>query len=227
MYDRENYKESIIRQDIDAERYFLSWPDSAAEQFEYGEIEHESAIPYFEAVQPQMCYYPVVRNWRKIKPHLNNPDLQKILLHDFNLYTTGCWGLRFREGQFPRDFETYEWSCERRGRHPEYWKYVKRAACHWLVNFNRYLAELVEPRRTWWMLHSNEHSTVWDGKTTLFDFNFLASGIPPQEPFRMATQDENALIYSPDEYLPLALPEVDYARKVKGLRIIPCYDQPA
>lgn len=35
---------------------------------------------------------------------------------------------------------------------------------------------------------SEKHSTVWDGKETLFDFNFLALGVPPDECFAMANE---------------------------------------
>jgi hypothetical protein len=55
--------------------------------------------------------------------------------------------------------------------------YVKHAACHWLVNFALELAQHVEPNRAWRIITSQEHSTVWDGKDTLFDFNFLALGV--------------------------------------------------
>ena len=32
----------------------------------------------------------------------------------------------------------------------------------------------------------HKHSTVWDGDETLFDINFLAMGIPPDEAWRLA-----------------------------------------
>ena len=37
----------------------------------------------------------------------------------------------------------------RRGRAPAFWDYSVHSACHWVVNFNLRLAELVEPRRPW------------------------------------------------------------------------------
>jgi hypothetical protein len=55
-----------------------------------------------------------------------------------------------------------------------------------LVNFNLRLAMLVEPDRQWRILTSRMHSTVWDGKSTLFDFNFQALGISPDESFKIA-----------------------------------------
>jgi hypothetical protein len=35
---------------------------------------------------------------------------------------------------------------------------------------------------------SDKHSTVWDGDQTLFDFNFLALGVAPDECFRLADE---------------------------------------
>jgi len=114
-------------------------------------------------------HYPILKNWRrKIKPHLDNPELQAILASDFNKYTVGRWGKRFRPGQLPGDFESCDWILGVRGRHPKYFDYVKHGACHWLVNFNHNLAKLVEPNRTWRIITSDEHSTVWDNDSTLF-----------------------------------------------------------
>src|SRR5947208_3206055 len=132
-------------------------------------------------------YYDPVRNWRKLKPYLDVPDLNHVLVNDFNKFTFGRWRKPFRQGEYPCDFESCDWACSRRGRRPAYWRYVKHAACHWLVNFNLRLAMLVEPRRSWRILTSNEHSTVWDGEETLFDLNFLALGVPPGTAFGWRT----------------------------------------
>ena len=172
-----------------------------------------------------MQHYPVVRNWgRKIRPHLDNPELQRVLVHDFNKYTTGRWGQRFRRGQFPGDFESCDWRWGVRGRHPEYYNYVKHGACHWLVNFNRALAELVEPKSTWRIITSDEHSTVWDGNETLFDLNGLAifNG-GAAKCFELAAFGRNSEVPAPREGLVMGLPWVDYAREIKGLRIKPLY----
>ncbi len=53
-----------------------------------------------------MQSYPIVENLdHKIKKHLDNPALQRVLNHDFNKYTMGLLGKPFGRGQFPRDFE--------------------------------------------------------------------------------------------------------------------------
>lgn len=136
-----------------------------------------------------MRYYDLQRHWtRRIEPQLSDAALNQILVRDFNKYTQGLWGKPFTQGQFPREFESCDWWCEHRGKEPRYWQYVKHAACHWLVNFNLRLAQLVEPARPWRIVTSQEHSTVWDGEQTLFDFNFLALGVPPQECFKLANK---------------------------------------
>lgn len=134
-----------------------------------------------------MRYYDLQRHWtRKIAPHLNDERVSRVLVRDFNKFTSGRWGQPFTRGQFPRDFESCDWSWEDRGREPRYWRYVKHSACHWLVNFNLRLAEAVEPDRPWRIVTSEKHSTVWDGDTTLFEFNFLAFGIPAKRCFALA-----------------------------------------
>jgi hypothetical protein len=67
-------------------------------------------------------------------------------------------------------------------------QYTCYSACHWLVNFNLRLASLAEPQRPWRILTSDRHSTVWDGALTLFDLNFRAFGVPPEECFLLANQ---------------------------------------
>jgi hypothetical protein len=135
-----------------------------------------------------MKYYPITKKWAKIKPHIENKIVQDILVQDFNKYTMGLWGKPFTKGMKPFDFESCDWHCERRGRRPEYWDYVKHAACHWLVNFNLELAKLVEPKKEWRIVTTQKHSTVWDGGEILFDFNFSALQIDPDEAFEMANK---------------------------------------
>lgn len=136
-----------------------------------------------------MQYYPIQKQWKKIKPLIQKKEVQDILVDNFNKFTYGRWGQRFKKGMKPTEFESCDWRCDRRGRQPEFWDYVKHAACHWLVNFNLKLAMLAEPKKEWQILVSDKHSTVWDGNDTLFDFNFSALGIDPQEAFDLAYED--------------------------------------
>jgi hypothetical protein len=126
-----------------------------------------------------MRYYDLSRNWtKKIMPHLGDKKLNDILVRDFNKFTSGRWQQRFGRGEFPRDYETCDWDIGYPGPRPRYWAYVKATACHWLVNFNLRLAELAEPRRSWRILTSDSHSTVWAGDWTLFDLNYSAFRVP-------------------------------------------------
>jgi hypothetical protein len=138
-----------------------------------------------------MQYYPIQKNWsRKIKPHLQDLEAQYILRRDFNKYTFGRWKQEFKLGMKPTEFESCDWrySHGRRGKQPEFWDCVKHAACHWLVNFNRRLAELSEPKIKWRIVSSELHSTTWDSKETLFDMNFLALGVSAEEAWKLASE---------------------------------------
>jgi len=138
-------------------------------------------------------YYDLRRHWTKrIVPHLKDEALNAILVRDFNKFTWGRWRKRFKLGDLPAHFESCDWSLDHHPPHPRYWGYVKHAACHWLVNFSLRLATLAEPVRPWRIITSDRHSTVWDGKRTLFDFNFLALGISPTACFEMANERELA-----------------------------------
>lgn len=130
-------------------------------------------------------FYDAKKNWRKLKPFLNNKELIKILRHDFKIFVYGRWRAWFKKSQYPSDWETCEWN-HAKGRKPAYQRYVKHGACHWLVNFNLALAKLVEPDRSWRIMTSELHSTVWDGDKMLFDFNALALGTKPKHAFIMA-----------------------------------------
>src|SRR5579863_601800 len=61
--------------------------------------------PRGKAVQSSTVqYYDVPRYWTKrIKPHLQDEMLNKILVADFNDYTQGRWGEVFYPGTFPEN----------------------------------------------------------------------------------------------------------------------------
>ena len=60
-----------------------------------------------------MKYYPVQRNWRKVRPHVYDSEVQKVLVRDFNRYTYGRWGTRFLLGMTPHQHESCDWGCDR------------------------------------------------------------------------------------------------------------------
>ena len=61
------------------------------------------------------------------------------------------------------------------------------------MNFNLKLATLVEPQQRWRIVTSAKHSTVWDGAEMLFEFNFLAFGVPADECFKRAFEGGTVL----------------------------------
>lgn len=134
-----------------------------------------------------MKYYPISEKWKKVKPFTEDENALKSLTEDFNKFTLGIWGSPFTKGMLPEDIESCDWRYNgRRGRMPEYWKFVKHGACHWIVNFTLQVAMLCEPKKEWRIITTQKHSTVWDGRDTLFDFNFSALGIDPNDAFKMA-----------------------------------------
>lgn len=137
-----------------------------------------------------MKYYDVKKNWRKLKPIAESAEAKSILNNDFNKLTMGKWDKHFPMDKYPSDFENNDWICDVKGRRPEYFKYVKHAACHWLVNFNLHVISKAEPKKKWVIVASGKHSTVWDGEDTLYDLNFLALGVDPNEAFELASEGE-------------------------------------
>jgi hypothetical protein len=167
-----------------------------------------------------MRYYDLKKNWRRVKPHLEDKKLTNILIRDFNKFTTGRWGTPFVHGDLPSDFESCDWDIGHRGRRPAFWRYVKHAACHWLVNFSLRLAMLVEPEKPWRIITSEKHSTVWDGGDTVFDFNFQAFGIDPNECFEAAFEKE----LKPGKYLRVGL-SGDHTQRYSPLATVPAFSQ--
>jgi hypothetical protein len=150
-----------------------------------------------------MRYYDLKRNWTKrIMPHLDNAELNRVLVTDFNKFTMGRWGHEYTgtETPFPK-WESCDWWLDHKGPIPRFWAYTKHAACHWIVNFALCLAKLAESRRAWRIISSDRHSTVWDRGEMLFDFNFQAIGIDPDECFDIALGSEDSEELAVGEYM--------------------------
>jgi hypothetical protein len=134
-----------------------------------------------------MHYFDIRRHWtRRIIPHLGDAEFNRVLVRDFNKVTFGRWREEFKPGMYPERFESCDWRLNHCGRQPRFWRYVKHAACHWLVNPALRLAMLAVPGRNWRIVTSDKHSTVWDGEHTLFDLQFLALGVGPDECYSLA-----------------------------------------
>ncbi len=94
-------------------------------------------------------YFDFKRHWTKrVVPHLDDLEFNRVLIDDFNRYTFGRWGQEFKPGMLP-----------------------------------------VEPVDAWRIISSDKHSTVWDGDRTLFDMQFSALDIDPDECFRLALHE--------------------------------------
>src|SRR5260370_7732238 len=54
-------------------------------------------------------YFDAKRNWRKIKPHLKDKELNDVLVRDFRKYLStnrsASWPHPFTHGKFPPDYE--------------------------------------------------------------------------------------------------------------------------
>jgi hypothetical protein len=131
----------------------------------------------------KLRYYDFRRHWTtRIMPHLADKKLNAILVRDLQKYTRG----RFKTGDLPCDYDSMSWRLDHRNPYPRYWDYAMSGACHWLVNFNIRLATLAEPERPWRIITGDDHSSVWDGKHTLFDLNYSALGVSPSECYQKA-----------------------------------------
>jgi hypothetical protein len=143
-----------------------------------------------------MRYFCLKKNWRRVKRHLDNPDLNALLVREMNKYTFGRWLDPFKLGDYPADHDSCAWRFEAR-RQPAFWRYACHSACHLLVNWALELAQLVEPGREWRIVSSQKHSTVWDGGETLFDINFQALGIEPDECWELARKQRDSRVLGP------------------------------
>jgi hypothetical protein len=154
-------------------------------------------------------YYPIQQRWRRLGPIYRSPLAAAIWHPDMERYAqqrAADYGYPhqatpYQPGQLPQDYETCDWRWSgRRGPQPAYWGWVCHSACHWLAGLNLFVAQRAEPDREWRIVTSDRHSTVWDGADTLFDANFLALGIHPDEAWSLAGQRPDS------EVLPIGQP---------------------
>lgn len=155
-----------------------------------------------------MQYYDIQKNWKKVKPVLTSEHARRIIqfcMFDFyNQHPNrGGPSQLFNHGYLPMDSDGCDWRLDVRGRPPEYFKYVCHGKCHWLVDVNLYCANQVCPEENWSIYTSDKHSTVInESKTLLWDMNFKALKIDPDEAFDLATNEEyNSYDLMQGEYL--------------------------
>ena len=157
-------------------------------------------------------YVDIKKHWRKIKPFAESEegtaiwkkDLEKDYVQ-FKIYGYDgdnmvdkfykIFGSQKDRGVYdfnpdmPSDLDACDWRFSNiRGRKPAFWDYVVFRRCHWVVNFNLFLAKKAFPKSDWRIItfnpeNDNSHSCVWDGKDLLFDMNFLALVPIEEHPF--------------------------------------------
>ena len=138
-------------------------------------------------------YVDIKKHWPKIKPHAESIEGTEIWKWDlekcdvlFRIYGYDGdytsfdeeWFKKVSKNKFcpkkPSDYESCDWRDKHRGRPPAYWQYVVFRHCHWLANFNLFLAEKAFPKLSWRIITSDDHSCIWNGNDRLFDMNFFA-----------------------------------------------------
>lgn len=152
-----------------------------------------------------MEFYPIQKRWKKLGPLYRSPEATAIWHPEMEAYSFGRaedYGYPFRPRPLTPDLrpEAYDscdwrWCQGRRGPQPHFWEYTCHAACHWVAPLHLWVAQQAEPDRQWRLVSSNAHSTIWDGKETLFDGNFLALGISPEETWELAARQADSEIY--------------------------------
>lgn len=159
----------------------------------------------------RLAYYAVDKYWRRLAPLYRSAAARRIWLpdmRDFRVVRLDEHGIIAgrddRHYRTPSDFDSSTWRFDskfmdanaRSGNPPAYWDYVCHSACHWLINLNAWVITQVEPDRDWRVVTSPQHSTVWDGRHTLFDLNFLALGVSTAKAWALAANHRDTMVYA-------------------------------
>ncbi len=130
-------------------------------------------------------YFNVSRYWKsKLNPIYESDAVKEIALHEMNRYIENKadkYNFTFKERksfEYPIYFDSCDWRWGRIGRPPLYDNWICHAACHWIANINATVIMQAFPDRDWRVINSIYHSTVWDGKDTIYDTNFYGLKIP-------------------------------------------------
>jgi hypothetical protein len=168
-----------------------------------------------------MIFFDCVERWSEIEPHLGDAEFNRILNHDFNRMTWGRWRKPFpsKERPYPASWEGYNGHVGRYlGPEGEYRKFVLDLCCHWLVNANLRLAQLILPTREWRIIYSRQNHCVYDGHDTLFDLEGLALYGDAWLAYEFAVGLSGRQL-APGQYLPVKWAEhfqIDEERKRRG-----------
>lgn len=144
-----------------------------------------------------VIYADIQRHWRKLGPIFRSKECRSVWVPCMTEYmqqrSSGKWKFKYDPGKYrtPSCFDScdWRWNRNRRGPHPEFWDYACHSACHWVVDMCLYVAISYAPHLQWRIISSDKHSTVWNGSLdwpVLFDVNFLALGVAPDEAWNLA-----------------------------------------
>ncbi len=142
-------------------------------------------------------YFDIQKNWRKLGV-LFRSDVARSIWHpcmeEFAQQQAEEHKFPHRpkpDAQFPTDYESCDWRCDRPGKQPAFWDYARHAACHWVADLALFVAKTAYPQTPWRILTARHHTTVWNGSTEapiLFDINFHAMGVTAQEAIKKASK---------------------------------------
>jgi hypothetical protein len=167
-----------------------------------------------------LTFFDAVGRWSEIEPHLGDEQFKRILHRDFDRMTYGRWRVHYPtpDRPLPGDFEGYNGHVGRYlGPPGEYRRYTLDLCCHWLVNSQLRLAQLVLPQREWRICYSRQNHTCFDGQSMLFDLEGLSLYGDAFLAYEFALGFGRQL--APGQYLPTKYAEhflIDEERKKRG-----------
>lgn len=163
-------------------------------------------------------YYPIQKNWKKLRPIFESPRILQIMhseMECFNEDRANVGGFEYKRLPFdlslrPSRYDSCDWRFDRyredgsyrRGPSPCYWEWACHSACHWVVNHNLEVISTLEPDRPWQISTSDAHSTVVDiERNLMFDTNFLAIGISAEKCWDMTRNARDSRLLKPGEWM--------------------------
>ena len=146
-------------------------------------------------------YFDVSRYWKILNPIYESNLIKEIALYEMNCHRENISKIHnfaFKETEsfeYPKRFDSCDWRFSRKGRPPLFDNWICHAACHWIANINAAVVMEAFPVRAWRVINSDYHSTVWDGKSTIYDTNFYGLKIPIEDVIKGINQDPNLYIH--------------------------------
>ena len=154
-------------------------------------------------------YFPISKHWKKLKPIYFSPEVKETTIIEMNCNRKNKakihnFNFNFKEDLVfhpPIYYDSCDWRFNRKGRPPSFDEWICHGACHWIANINAEVAMKAFPNKEWRVINSEFHSTVWDGKETIYDTNFLGLGIPIKETVEGMLNSDDLIIHEPG-YIP-------------------------